>query len=482
MSKLPYIFNKLMNIEPIRRQSIITLIWQISITFIGFLSTMYFAHTIGASVLGAYFLFLAYFGTLNLLCDGGLGGAAVKRISEGNQKNEFYSAFVVLRVILIAFSIVVLIIARPLLVDLDSSGIFFWLLVALVIGFVFSSISYGIYGVGKVGIYQTIGFLNSILRVLFQVVAVFLGFGVAGLAGGFIFGMIAASIIGLRFLDTKFVRFNSSHLRSLFSYSFWTFLSSSGSVVFTYADTLLIGYFLENADVGIYRIAFHFTSIATFTTIAMRTVLFPNVSKWSKSGNLDRTEDALSKAFTYSLMLAVPVLVGGLLLGDKMLYFFYGADFECGNYVLYLLLLVQVINVFMFLQTMYLNALDRPKDSLKVTAVSATANILLDFILIPIFGIEGAAFATLLTMALNALLAYFVLSKFINIRLEYLPVRNIILSSLLMATVVGLYRLLIPISNIWFTLLPIVLGGIIYGMFLLRFDKNLRIEIQKLFT
>lgn len=478
MPTMSTIFNRLMRIEPIRRQSMVILILQIAITFIGFLSTMYFAHTIGASVLGAYFLFLAYVGTLNLFYDGGFGGAVVKRISEGKDQNEFYSAFVVSRMILVIFSIAVLILIYPLLTDLHD--MYFWLLIALVSGFIFSSILYGIYGMGKAGIYQTMGFLNSILCIFFQVIAVFLGFGAAGLAGGFIFGMIAASIIGMRYLDMRLVRFRSYHLHSLVSYSFWIFLSSSGSLVFTYADTLMVGYFLETADVGIYRVVFQFTTIAAFTTTAMRTVLFPNISKWSVSGDTDRIAVSLSKAFTYSLMLAVPVLAGGLLLGDKLLYYFYGSDFESGNYTLYLLLVMQVVNVFVFLQTTYINGLNYPKKALKVTIVAATANIVLNFALIPALGIEGAALATLLTMTLNALLAYFVLSRFINVNIEYVPVRNVIISSSIMVVFLGFYRLLIPLSNIWITLLSVLLGGIVYTMFLLKIDTGVRTEIKNL--
>ncbi|MDW7728255.1 MAG: hypothetical protein SCH70_14345 [Candidatus Methanoperedens sp.] len=62
-----------MSIEPIRRQSIVSLIWQVAFTFIGFLSTMYFAHAVGAGVLGAYFLFVAYYSIISLFTDGGLG-------------------------------------------------------------------------------------------------------------------------------------------------------------------------------------------------------------------------------------------------------------------------------------------------------------------------------------------------------------------------------------------------------------------------
>ena len=56
-----------MGIREVQRQSIASFISQISFTFIGFLSTMYFAHAVGAGVLGAYFLFMAYYGIVNMV-------------------------------------------------------------------------------------------------------------------------------------------------------------------------------------------------------------------------------------------------------------------------------------------------------------------------------------------------------------------------------------------------------------------------------
>jgi O-antigen/teichoic acid export membrane protein len=467
-----------MRIESMRRQSMISLTTTIALTIIGFMSTMYFAHVVGESVLGAYFLFVAYFSIFNLVGDAGFGGAVVKRISEGREQNEFFSAFVTLRVILLTVSVSALLLVRPMLVDIDTSGMFFWLLMALVIGVFSSIVGNGNYGSGKVGVHQTCGFLNIAGRVIFQVVAVFLGFGAAGLAGGFVFGMIAGGIVGLRFLDLRFARFEMHHLKSLFSFSFWIFLSAGGSLVFSYADTVLIGYFMENADVGVYRIAFQFTTAATFTTVAMRTVLFPNMSKWSAHNEYNKLTSALTKGFTYSLLLAVPVLIGGLLLGDRLLYFCYGAGFVRGAPALYLLLAAQVVNVFMYLQTMGLLALDRPKESFKVAAVAATANILLNLTLIPRLGITGAAVATLLTMTLNAVLAYRVLKKIIVVRLEYSSVKNILISSAVMGVFVGGYRLVVPLSSVWLTLIPVLVGGIIYGAILLKLDTNIFNELR----
>lgn len=471
------LFSRIMRIEPLRRQSLVTLFTTLALTAVGFLSTMYFAHAVGESVLGAYFLFLAYFNTLNLIFDGGLGGATVKRISEGREIDEHFTAAFVMRILLVGISIILIIFARSILVNIDRSGVSSWLFIALIIGIFWSSVSNGNYGSGKVGLNQTCGFINSASCVVFQVIAVYLGFGVNGLAGGFIFGMIAATIIGFRFLDLRIKRFNAGHLKSIFSYSFWIFLASSGSLVFSYADTIIIGYFLKTADVGIYRVLFQFTTAATFTTTAMSTVLFPKVSSWNANGELEMAENAFSKGVTYSLLLAVPVFVGGVLLGDKMLYFFYGESFAQGAKTFYVLLVVQLVNVFMFLQTMYLNALNRPKESFKVTAVAASVNILLDLILIPVLGIIGAAIATLITMTMNSFLAYLALRRIISLKLEFQGIRNILIASIIMGLGVRCYRVLVPLSNIWLTLIPIMFGAILYILLLLKLDTNIRDEL-----
>ncbi len=75
----------------------------------------------------------------------------------------------------------------------------------------------------------------------------------------------------------------------------------------------------------------------------------------------------------------------------------------------------------MYLQTMCLNALDRPKDSFRVTAVAVTANVVLNILLIPTYGIVGAALATLATMVLNAALSRRALSRSIRVRIEPEP-------------------------------------------------------------
>jgi O-antigen/teichoic acid export membrane protein len=469
-----------MKISSIQRQSVISLFSTIALTVIGFLSTIYFAHTLGPAPLGAYFLFLAYLGILNLIGDGGFGGAAVKRISEAKEPDEYFSSFVFIRIVLLAVSITALICAESYFKDLNSSGLFFWLLLALIIS-VFSGISgVGVYGRGKVGVSQIGAFVDALIRTLFQIIAVFFGFGIAGLTGGFVGGIIAGGMVNFRYLDLKFVRFRLSHIKNLSGFSFWIFLTASGSLVFCYADTILIGFFMSNADVGIYRTTFQLTSIATFTTLAFHNVLYPKISNWETQGQIAEIENSLRRAWTYSLFLAIPTCIGGWILGDKLLYYLYGASFVGGIPALFFLLVVQISNVFAFLGTMSLTALNRPKDAFKVTVIASIANILLDITLIPVLGITGAAVATLITITLNAVGVLFLLSRVISVKYEPKPIKNIIYSAGLMGIVLGCIHVLLPITHVAVLVAVVMLGAAIYMLVLLKLDQGIHDEIRDL--
>ncbi len=469
-----------MGIEKFKRHSLISLISVIILTVIGFLSTMFFAHTVGPTVYGAYALFFAYYGIFNLIGDGGFGGAVVKRISEGYEKNEFFSAFVILRIGLLVISVLTLVILQPYLIELDQSGLFSWLVLALVITLFFGITTNAVYGLDRVGIQQTSSIIYNISKIFIQIIGVYLGYGAAGLAGGFVSGLVIGSLVNLPFINLKFSRFNLRHVKQLLTFSFWVFLSTGGVLIYNYADTILIGYFLNTEQVGIYRIAFQLTTAATFTTTVLRTVIYPKMSKWNAHSESGIIEIALSRAFTYSLLLAVPVAVGGWILGERLLYFFYGASFAEGAGVLGILLLVQIVNVFMFLQTMTLNAIDRPRQSFYATGTAAVVNIALDLALIPLMGIKGAAIATLVTMIVNATIAHHYLSGHISVQIERGPTYHILLAAGMMAVVILLFRLLIPLSNVVLVLAAVALGGIVYGLVLMKADSGLHDEIRDL--
>ena len=478
---IPIVY-RFMRLPAIQRQSTLSLIFTLAITGIGFLSTMLFSHILGKNLMGVYYLFVAYFGIFNMIGDGGFGQAAVKRISEGAEQNAYVTAYACLRGILTIVSTLILITISPFFVDLKEYELVIWIIIALCAAFFGQTITRGVMGLGHVGIYN-VGFgLSELARIIIQIVTVPLGFTVYGLIGGYIAGIILSGILCIKYFTFRPAKFGFRHVKSLFIYGFWIFLISTGSTVFAYADTIFVGYFLTNGDVGIYRVAFQFTTAATFITTAIYSTLTPKISNWSANNQWEKIAPPVSRGITFSLILAVPVFIGGLLLADKLLYYFYGADFAAGATACTILLLVQVISVFITLLGVALTASDHARQSFYATATAAVLNIILNCIFIPLLGINGAALATLISYSVNAVLIAHFLKRYITVKIEKKPIFHIVLSAAVMGLFVFIYKLFIPLDNVILTLIPVVIGAGIYFFLLFKIDRGIHDEIAGMVT
>ena len=476
------VLSKITDISVIQRQSLISILFTITITFIGFLSTMLFSHILGKDLLGVYYLYIAYFGIFNMFGDGGFGQAAIKRISEGNEQDSFLTAYSCLRGILIVLSTLVLFTLNPYIINLQDYYLSIFIIVALVSAGISHTITMGVNGLGHVGIYSISNGISELLRVLIQILTVLLGFSVYGLMGGQIVGIILSGILCIKYFTFKPAKFGFRHVKSLFIYGFWIFLISTGSTVFAYSDTIFIDYFMTNGDVGIYRVAFQFTTVAIFIASAIALSLTPKISNWSANNQWEKIALPVSRGITFALILAVPVFTGGLLLADKLLYYFYGADFAEGATACTILLLVQVISVFITLLGVALTASDHARQSFYATASAALINIILNCLLIPILGINGAALATLISYSVNAILIAYFLKRYITVKIEKRPILNIIISAAVMGLFVFIYKIFVPLDNVILTLIPVCIGAVIYFFLLFKIDRGIRDEIAGMVT
>lgn len=413
-----------------------------------------------------------------MLSDAGLGLSAVKKISEGNDREEYYTAYVAFRCVSLVLIICIIYLALPFFGATKSLEIVPFLIVAMVAGMVYSITANGTYGSGMIAKQQSISLLNNLLKIGIQVSLVIVGFGFAGLAGGVILGLVAAGILNWHFLKLKLTRFSLEHGKDLLKYSFWIFLMSGGLLLFSNADTIILAYFLSTSDVGIYKTTFQLTTIATFFTLTMYTVLYPKISNWYANGLYETIENNLTQAFTYSFILAIPTCIGGWILGDRILYYVYGESFAKGTFSLWILLVFQIANTFLYLQTMSLNAINKPKESCMAMGIAIVINILLDIALIPFFGIAGAALAGTIAVCINGIITYRFLSAHIRLKLNFPSIKNILAASGAMGIMLLALRMILPISHIIILLGFLAAGTILYFAVLLKLDLKIRADLE----
>ncbi|WOF16394.1 flippase [Methanoplanus sp. FWC-SCC4] len=476
----PKISDKLMKVDETERQAIISFFSTIILTFFGFFSTVYFAHKLGAEVLGEYGIFIAYFGTFTLFSNAGFGSAAIKKISEGKERDEYFTASAVIRLLLLFATVIAAVIAAPIFVDFSGTGLYPFMIAALIISYFGITVQSSVYGTGKVGLSEIARLSNEIVRIALQIIFVYAGFKSGGLAGGFIAGMLVAAFINLKNNDLKLKSFKIVHLREMYKYSFWIFMASGGAVITSYAGTVLIGYFNANYDVGIYTTVYQFTTIVAFASAALQTALYPKISRWHAEGKTGYIENALSRAITYSLLLALPACAGGIMLGERLLYFLYGADFAKGALALSLLLVAQIFCIFVNLGASSLNAISHPEKSFKAGIVVSAICLLLNLILIPVAGINGAAAATLISFLVGSLIFGYIIKQYVKLKFQKIILRNIVFSTAAMAAVISASMILIKPSDWLSTLLLVSIGAFVYVLVLLKTDKTISDDLKDL--
>ena len=213
-----------MQINEIYRQTIISLVAKMLITVVGFFATIYFARTVGPSVLGLYFIFLAYYGIFDLISDGGFGSAAEKRISEGSDQDAFFSAYVLLRVLLSCISIILLDFAYLNLKNFNSPELVLWLALGMTVSLFASIPNVGVYAAGKVGISQIRGAFPDIIAIYHSSTGDISWVWLCRTGRRICLRSVVQALLNYRFLHAQTVRFKQDHIRSLFVFSFWSFL------------------------------------------------------------------------------------------------------------------------------------------------------------------------------------------------------------------------------------------------------------------
>ena len=458
----------------VQRHGIMHLVSSAGITAIGFIATIFYAHWVGPAILGTYFIFLSSFNILGLFTDLGIGTAATQRICEGKDASEYFSANLVTRMGLYLLVCVIAILMRDRFADLNAHGLFWILLVVLGISTLSSCLSIAVAASNRLGLLASVSLLNNIMRIAIQVVMVFLGFQVYGLIGGLIAGLLVELAIQAKYIDYHIRKFKWAHLKRIFSFSGWAFLTTTSTVLFDNANLLIIAYFLPVSEAGIFGVCWTFSVFALFVSTALSNTLFVKVSRWHAAGEAGTVSASLSRATTYSLIFALPMLAGGMILGEQLLYYVYGASFAAGAVALTIIIAARIFQSVYQLYSVYLMATDHVRMAFYGLGTGITANLILSVILVPVMGLTGAAIASLANVLLCIVIGRHFLAKIVPVVIERSPVLHIIAASAIMTLALLVLDLLPIPTGVITTGLMVILGASLYFTVLLMLDGPLR--------
>ena len=175
------------------------------------------------------------------------------------------------------------------------------------------------------------------------------------------------------------------------------FLVSSGllGALIRTTDIVLIALLLGESQVGVFSAAYRICFLLLAIAVSLHSAYQPQLAR-VPNHDLQAMEKLTERALESAGSLAIPFVVGGWILATPILSHLFGPEFAVGRDAFRLLLLAMGL---FFLHGVFFQLLvvfDRTRPELALRGTAAGLNLILNLLLIPRFGIAGAAVATVL--------------------------------------------------------------------------------------
>jgi len=160
-----------------------------------------------------------------------------------------------------------------------------------------------------------------------------------------------------------------------------------------WSDTIMIGIFKTEADVGVYNVALKLAMITGIVLGAVNSIVAPKLSETFNNNRLDEFRELIKQSTRIIFFCTLPILIILFLVPEFLLSFF-GAEFIIAKTTLLILLVGQVGNAMSGSVGYILQMTGKEKTVQNILLITLIINILLNFYFIPRYGIEGAAFSS----------------------------------------------------------------------------------------
>lgn len=177
---------------------------------------------------------------------------------------------------------------------------------------------------------------------------------------------------------------------------------ASVSVFYTNADILMLGFLTDYEDVGLYRVASRGAVLLSIFLYAANSAIGPYVARLYAADDKVRLQSILSNVALVVFVCSLPLFLSFVIFGEQIIRLGMGEEYVDAVGSLLILGVGQMINVVTGSVALILNMTGNEASTARGAILAAFLNIVLNVPLILLYGIEGAAVATAISLsALN---------------------------------------------------------------------------------
>ena len=255
------------------------------------------------------------------------------------------------------------------------------------------------------------------------------------------------------------------HLRPTIS----LFIPQIAVQIYTVLDKTMIGQICEDkSEVGFYEQAQKIVKLLLTVVTSLGTVMTPRMANTFAKGDMEQMKKYLLRSFSFTFLLAFPVMAGITLVAKEFVPIFFGDGFEK------VIILIQVISPIVLFIGMsnilgyqYLLPAKRQKEYTFSVTAGAAINFILNIIFINKFNSIGASIATVIAeISVAAIQCYFA-RDILNASEIAKVVKNYVIATILMIGLTYGVNWILGLTGIISVCIQITVGVMSYGISLI---------------
>lgn len=266
--------------------------------------------------------------------------------------------------------------------------------------------------------------------------------------------------------------FSPPVLKQSIKFGFPLVWAELGHLVLNYADRYLIHLYLGATSLGLYTAGYN---LSTYLTDVIKYpiiyAMMPIYMNMLVNMGEQQTKEFFTKLFTYFLLIMLPSVFGLIAVGKDLISFLASSKYAEAHLILPYVVIGQAIYACTIILETGLLISRKTQVITYVMAGVCALNIVLNMILIPRYGILGAAQATLISCILYTVVITFYAFKEFRFRIDYPRILLYLVVAVAMYLAISAVDVGSPCGNL---VTKIPAGVVVYSLFVLGFDKNLR--------
>lgn len=200
-------------------------------------------------------------------------------------------------------------------------------------------------------------------------------------------------------------------------------------------DTIMLSMYHPEQVVGWYNVAYNLVFSITFFFGGFHQAIVPSLSRTYVQDPV-QVERWYHRSVKFIAMLSMPITIGGMLLAFPIIHLLYTKTFTPSALALQILIWDVPLILYASFCGNITTIIGQERAAARIYTINAIANVILNLVAIPTFGLVGAALVTVVTDLIGTLQFYFLLRHKLNLPPMTSVFLRILFASILMGAVI----------------------------------------------